>query len=118
MEASVQKTESFFARVMVRGSTIFGFDKIGSSEENGDICLKFTHNITEATKYESPDDSRKEKMLNYDPKIKMITILEELENGQMRMGRVVGEDKIKEFFSNIHIIEVEASITVKNLMRR
>ena len=118
MKAEIMNTESFFARVMIVGTIIFGFDKVGSSVDEEGVCLKFTYNLTEATKYISADDSRKEQLLIYDPKIKMVTIIQELENGQMRMGRIVGEDKIKAFYDNLHIIEVEATIKVKDLLRR
>ena len=118
MKTEIMNTESFFARIMIVGTVIFGFDRVGSSQDEEGVCLKFTYNLTEATKYSSADDSRKEKLLMYDPKVKMITLVEELEDEQMRMGRIVGEEKIKAFYDNLHIIEVEATIKVKDLLRR
>lgn len=108
-------SESFFARVIITGSVVYGYDKIASSQEDGELCLKFTHNITEATKYETVNEAKND--LIYDPSIKALAILEELDNGQMRMWKITEKEKIREFYKNIHIIEVEAIVKVKNLIR-
>ena len=118
MRSQITQSETFFARVMVTSNNqVYGFDKYGSVLEDGILCLKFVSNITSATKYESVEDSRKEKFLKFNPDLQGISILTESEDGQIRLNKITEKGPMEEFFKNLHVIEIEAFIKVKNLLR-
>lgn len=109
--------EKYLSRIIIIDKILYGFDmKASTDNENGDVLLKFTHNITEAYKYKTVEEAKAEPKLSNYENINNLTVFIESDNGEDTLMVFSNADKIKQFMESIHIAEVQSNIGINNII--